>query len=111
MAKSTAQNVTRVHYQKKLSREVAMRGRWCMQKVVEESKAMEKVLSGRIDRSSPTEDDMACEVTSTKVKQVLPTRLAGISFTCEEDKYIRLGIQKFGLRWSTIQRHGEFRSF
>ena len=40
--------------------------------------------------------------------QVLPKRRAGIRFTCEEDKYMRLGIEKFGLRWSTILRHGEF---
>ena len=33
-------NVARVHYQKKRSREVAMRGRWCMQKLLEESKSM-----------------------------------------------------------------------
>ena len=34
-------NVARVHYQKKRSREVAMRGRWCMQKLLQESKNVE----------------------------------------------------------------------
>ena len=101
-------NVARVHYQKKRSREVAMRGRWCMQKLVEESKEMGKKDSASIDHSSPTEDDTACEVTSTRSKQVLQKRRAAIRFTCDEDKYIRLGIEKFGLRWSTILRHGEF---
>ena len=34
-------NVGRVHYQKKRSREVAMRGHWCMQKLLQESKNVE----------------------------------------------------------------------
>ena len=85
-----------------------MRGCWCMQKLGEESKEMGKKDSANIDHSSPTEDDTACDITSIRSKQVLPKRCAGIRFTCDEDKYIRLGIEKFGLCWSTILCHGEF---
>ena len=64
-----------------------------MQKLVEESKEMGKKDSASIDHSSPTEDDTACEVTSTRSKQVLQKRRAGNRLTCDEDKYIRLGIE------------------
>ncbi|XP_028414248.1 uncharacterized protein LOC114537305 [Dendronephthya gigantea] len=61
-------NVARVHYQKKRSREVAMRGRQCMQKLLHRS----------------------------------------VRFKSKEDNCIRLGIAKFGLRWTTILRDPEY---
>ena len=35
-------------------------------------------------------------------------RHPGVRFTPEEDEFIKSGIAKFGLRWSTILRHPEF---
>ena len=96
-------NVARVHYQKKRSREVAMRGRWCMQKLLEESKSMENECD-RVDESRPIENS----VNPTNSAEKLPARRAGIRFTSDEDNYIRLGMKKFGLRWSKILRDPEF---
>ena len=96
-------NVARVHYQKKRSREVAMRGRWCMQKLFEESKSMENECK-RVDESRPIENS----VNPTNSAEKLPARLAGIRFTSDEDNYIRLGIKKFGLSRSKILRDPEF---
>ena len=96
-------SVARVHYQKKRSREVAMRGRWCMQKLVEESKSMENDCDS-VDQSPPIEN----QVSSTNLTEKLPTRRAGIRFTSEEDNYLRLGMKKFGLSWSTILRDPDF---
>ena len=50
-------NIARVHYQKKRSREVAMRGRWCMQKLLEESKSMENECE-RVDELRPIENSV-----------------------------------------------------
>ena len=36
---------------------------------------------------------------------IVPKRRSGIRFINEEDKYIRIGIEKFGFSWSTILRH------
>ncbi|CAB3987981.1 partial [Paramuricea clavata] len=98
-------NVARVHYQKKRSREVAIRGRWCMQKLVDESKNMESDHE-KIDQSSRGQDDVRKD-SPTKPMETVPRR-SGVRFTIEEDKYIRVGIEKFGLRWSKILRHPEF---
>ena len=65
--------VARVHYQKKRSREVAMRGRWCMQKLLEESKSMENDCDS-VDQSPPIENP----VSPTNLTEKLPTRRAGI---------------------------------
>ena len=96
-------NVARVHYQKKFSRDVAMRGRWCMQKLLEESKSMENECE-RVDESRPIENSG----NPTNSAEKLPARRAGIGFTSDEDNYIRLGIKKFGLSWSKILRDPEF---
>ena len=96
-------NVARVHYQKKPSQEVAMRGRWCMQKLLEESKSMENDCDS-VDQSPPIENP----VSPTNLTEKLPTRRAGIRFTSEEDNYLRLGMKKFGLSWSKILRDPGF---
>ena len=82
-------NVACVHYQKKRSREVAMRGRWCMQKLLEESKSMENECE-RVDESRSVENS----VNPTNSAEKLPARRAGIRFTSDKDNYIRLGIKK-----------------
>ena len=104
-------NVARVHYQKKRSREVAMRGRWCMQKLVEESKNMEsdnrESDNEHIQQSSSVQDDLGKD-SRTNSMDIVSKRRAGIRFTNEEDKYIRIGIEKFGFSWSKILRHPDF---
>ena len=35
-------------------------------------------------------------------------RRSGVQFTAEEDEFVKIGITKFRLRWSTILRHPGF---
>ena len=77
-------NVARVHYQKKRSREVAMRGRWCMQKLLQENKNVEYE-SEENEGTSVRENDIP-QPHPTNNADKLPTRRSGVRFTCEEDK-------------------------
>ena len=99
-------NVARVHNQKKRSREVAMRGRWCMQKLLQESKNVE--YESEENEGTPVGENDIPQPHPTNNADKLPTRRSGVRFTCEEDKYLRLGIEKFGLRWKKILRHSDF---
>ena len=95
-------NPARVHYQKKRSREVAMRGRWCMQKLLQESKNVE--YENEENEGTPVRENDIPQPHPTSHADKLPTRRSGVRFTCEEDNYLRFGIEKFGLRWfCTIQ--------
>ena len=96
-------SVARVHYQKKRSWEVAMRGRWCTQILLEESRSMENECE-RVDESRPIENSG----NPTNSAEKLPVRRAGIRLTSDEDNYIRLGIKKIGLSWSKILRDPRF---
>ena len=100
-------NVARVHYQKKHSREVAMRGRQCVEKLVVESKNLDEQAE-KIEHSSAAGDDVKQE-TSIVCNPRIMSRCKGIRFTHEEDNCIRLGIKQFGLCWSKILRHSEFK--
>ena len=99
-------NVARVHYQKKRSREIAMRGRQCMEKLVVESKNLDEQ-DDTFEQSSAAGDDVQKDTPIVSSSQITPRRKA-IRFTHEEDNCIRLGIKKFGLCWSKILRHSEF---
>ena len=96
-------NVARVHYQKKRSREVAMRGRLCMQKLLDQSNCVDNDCD--IVEQLPA---IPNKVNSTNLMDKLSTCRAGVRFTSDEDDYIRLGIKKFGLSWSKILRHADF---
>ena len=55
--KAYSSNVARVHYQKKRSREVAMSGRQCMEKLVVESKNVDEQYE-KIEHSSAARDNV-----------------------------------------------------
>ena len=110
-------NVARVHYQKKRSRQVAIRGRWCMRKLVEtERKTVNSDVNTNVENENDvtncfhepvSENNNATDIaTSSREKSF--QRRAGIRFTAEEDEYIKIGMNKFGLRWSKILRHPNF---
>ena len=99
-------NVARVHYQKKRSREIAMRGRQCMEKLVVETKNLDEQ-DETFEQSSAAGDDVQKDTPIVSSSQITPRRKA-IRFTHEEDNCIRLGIKKFGLCWSKLLRHSEF---
>ncbi|CAB4034858.1 partial [Paramuricea clavata] len=107
-------NVARVHYQKKRSREVAMRGRECMQKLIERSNSSQteeekqQQSSSVVQHTNPNPNVNVVQHTPIISPQKLPKRRRGGRFTCEEDNYIRLGIAQFGFRWSMILRHPEY---
>ena len=100
-------NVARVHYQKKRSREVAMRGRQCMEKLVVESENLDELYE-KIEHSSAVGNDVNEETSIACNPRIMPRR-EGIHFTYEEDNCIRVGIKQFGLSWSKILRHSEFK--
>ena len=83
-----------------------MRGRWCVQKLLQESKNVEYE-SEENEGTRVRENDIP-QPHPTNRADKLPTRRSGVHFTCEEDKYLRLGIGKFGLRWTKILRHSDF---
>ena len=99
-------NVARVHYEKKRSREVAMKARQRMEKLVVESKNLHDQCE-KIQHLSAAQDDVREAAAIVCIPNITPTR-KGIRFTPEEDNYIRLGVQQFGLCWSKILRHSEF---
>ena len=108
-------NVARVHYQKKRSREVAERGRLCMSKLLA---AENGNVPDEVDKTVENKDSRTtCALNSAlqtndlhqkDCTEKLFRRRSGIRFTAEEDEFIKVGIRKFGLRWSTILRHPGF---
>ena len=76
-------NVARVHYQKKRSREVAMIGRWCMQKLLQESKNVE--YESEENEGTPVRENDIPQPHPTNHADELPTRRSGVRFTCEEE--------------------------
>lgn len=115
-------NVAKVHYQKLRSREVAIRGRTCMEKLrgvegevmdtcVEQLKA-ELIDITDSDRSDCTDSEKELELVNREVMCLQePTprkRKEPVRFTKQEDDFIRCGLEKFGPRWSFILRHPDY---
>ncbi|CAB3985604.1 partial [Paramuricea clavata] len=110
-------NVARVHYQKKRSRQVAIRGRWCMRKLAQtERKTVKSDVNSNMENENDvtncfhgpvSENDNATDIASSSREKSFQRR-AGIRFTAEEDEYVKIGMNKFGLRWSKILRYPNF---
>ena len=83
-----------------------MTGRWCMQKLLQESKNVE--YENEENEGTPVRENDIPQPHPTNHADKLPMRRSGVRFTCEEDKYLILGIEKFGLRWTKILRHSDF---
>lgn len=96
-------NVARVHYQKKRSRQVALRGRQCMEKLVVESKNLDEELQRK-----PAAADCVHEQAPIASTSEITPRQKRHCFTREEDNCIKLGIELFGLCWTKILRHSDF---
>ena len=77
-----------------------------MQKFLQESKNVE--CESERNESTPVRENHIPQAHPTNHTDKLPKRRSGVRFTCEEDKYLRLGIEKFGLRWTKILRHSDF---
>ena len=107
-------NVARVHYQKLRSRDVALKGRSCMEKLRgDNGKAMDMCVKELREASSnASEMEQATESPPTNTIETrantqrnninIPSAVKGpVRFT-QEDNYLRKGIEKFGFRWVAI---------
>ena len=106
-------NVARVHYQKLRSRDVALKGRTCMEKLRgDKGKAMDMCLEKLREPDSDAMEIQKADNTETKAitthqhsQQSTGIAMATkgpVRFSQQEDKYLRQGIEKFGLRWAAI---------
>jgi hypothetical protein len=77
-----------------------------MQKLVENSKNLETECE-KVEQSSQGQDNVRKDTATTSTHKFTKQR-SDIRFTPDEDNYIRLSIEKFGLRWSMILHHPEF---
>ena len=102
-------NVARVHYQKKRSRQIAVRGRQCFEKLL----AADSEKTNNDGKDSLQEDDDVGEE-STKdgccprpekdVKMHGGRKMNFVRFSAEEDNYLKKGLKRFGMRWTQILR-------
>ena len=108
-------NVARVHYQKLRSRDVALRGRSCMEKLRGETgKAMDMCVRKLREPDSDEIDNDEAETTAkyaiatptlpptTQSTEVPTNSKRPVRFSQEEDKYLRKGIKQFGFSWTQI---------
>ena len=115
--------VAKVHYQKQRSREVALKGHECLQKLqgTKGSEVDDDVharLGGSTSSSGPSVETAQCNQISTPRKDTLlgkgnllfsrKTRHA-LKFTKEEDDFLKEGITKHGFgQWTAILRDPDF---
>ena len=105
-AQKHSSKVAHVYDQKKHSREVVLRARQCMEKLVVESKNLDDQCE-KVQCSSAAQDDVRQAAAIVCTPKKMPT-CKNICFTSKKDNCIRLGIQPFGLCWSKILRFSEF---
>ena len=102
-------NVARVHHQKLRSRDVALKGRTCMEKLRgDKGKAMDMSLEKLREPDSDAMEIQKADNSETKAittrqhsQQSIEIAMATkgpVRFSQQEDKYLRQGIEKFGLR-------------
>ncbi|CAB4029807.1 partial [Paramuricea clavata] len=111
-------NVARVHYQKLRSREVALKGRSCMEKLrgdhgramdicvqqlrQQDSNAGIEVKDMETEGDGETASSHTSEGEIENNDETLRKSMVKVRFTQEEDNYLRKGIVKFGMRWTAI---------
>ena len=105
-------HVARVHYQKLESREVAMKGNICMNKLVdrENSELTLKRVNEAVTTSSCIGNEnhrharkKNVDFETGAVEQI--NRSKKVAFSCMEDDFLRIGIKKYGVgKWTQILR-------
>ena len=113
--------VAKVHYQKQRSREVALKGHECLQKLqgVKGSEVDEDVHARLGDSTSEAgaSVERVQNISSSPEKDALPKRILRshknirhvLKFTKEEDDFLKEGITKHGFgQWTAILRDGDF---
>ena len=113
--------VAKVHYQKKRSREVALKGHECIQKLqgAKGSEVDEDVharLGESTSEAGPSVERVQ-NISSSPKKEALPKRILRsqtnirrvLKFTTEEDEFLKKGITKHGFgQWTAILRDDDF---
>ena len=113
--------VAKVHYQKQRSREVALKGHECLQKLqgVKGSEVDEDVharLGDSTSKAGPSVEGLQ-NISSSQEKDALPKRILRshknirdvLKFTKEEDDFLKEGITKHGFgQWTAILRDDDF---
>ena len=113
--------VAKVHYQKKRSREVALKGHKCLQKLqgAKGSEVDEDVharLGESTSEAGPSVERVQ-NISSSPKKDALPKRILRsqtnirrvLKFTTEEDEFLKKGITKHGFgQWTAILRDDDF---
>ena len=113
--------VAKVHYQKQRSREVALKGRECLQKLQgakgsEVGKDVHARLGESTSEAGPSVETVQ-NISSSPIKDALPKRMLRshknlrhvLKFTKEEDGFLREGINKHGFgQWTAILRDLDF---
>ena len=114
--------VAKVHYQKQRSREVALKGHECLQKLqgAKGSEVDEDVharLGDSISNALPSVEKVQI-ISSSSKKEALPKRILRshrnirhvLKFTTEEDNFLKEGITKHGFgQWTAILRDHDFK--
>ena len=114
--------VAKVHYQKQRSREVALKGHECLQKLqgAKGSEVDEDVharLGSSTSEAGPSVERVQ-NISSSPKKDALPKRILRshrnirhvLKFTKEEDDFLKEGITKYGFgQWTAILRDHDFK--
>ena len=114
--------VAKVHYQKQRSREVALKGHECLQKLqgTKGSEVDDDVharLGGSTSSPGPSVETAQNNNSSTRIKDALPKRNLQLQrktrhvlkFTKEEDDFLKEGITRHGFgQWTAILRDSDF---
>ena len=113
--------VAKVHYQKQRSREVALKGHECLQKLQgskgsEVDEDVQARLGDSTSEAGPSVERVQ-NISSSPKKDVLPKRILRshknirhvLKFTKEEDDFLKEGITKHGFgQWTAILRDNDF---
>ena len=114
-------SVAKVHYQKQRSREVALKGHECSQKLqvakgLETGQDVHARLGDSTSKAGPSVKRMQ-NIRSSPEKDALPKRILrsnknirrALKFTKEEDDFLKEGITKHGFgQWTAILRDDDF---
>ena len=114
--------VAKVHYQKQRSREVALKGHECLQKLQgAKGSEVDEDIYARLGHSTfdaaPSVETMQ-NISSSPEKDALPKRILRshcnsrrvLKFTIEEDHFLKKGITKHGFgQWTAILRDHDFK--
>ena len=114
--------VAKVHYQKQRSREVALKGHECLQKLQgAKGSEVDEDVNARLGDSTSTAEpsvEPVENVNTSPKKDTLPKRILRsqrnirhvLKFTAEEDYFLKEGITKHGFgQWTAILRDLDFR--